>query len=204
MAIDPSILRAMQAAGASIDVIIAAVEADAALDASRMDDRRAKDAERQRRHRASRDVTVTERDITDAADCPLSLSPNENNSNPHTHTPEENTPARKASDFPRPVWADAAVWADFLKNRKRKRLPNTATAHKGLLEDVQRLQTPEWPPGRLLEHAAKKGWGAIYEPEEMKNAQPIKRNFPDKPSLVSTARNVAERLEAEHRAYGGH
>jgi hypothetical protein len=35
-------------------------------------------------------------------------------------------PARvKADPFPKPDWADAAVWADFLKNRKAKRKPNT-------------------------------------------------------------------------------
>ena len=69
MAIDPSILRAMQAAGATTDIIIAAVEADAAIDAQRLAEKRAKDAERQRKHRArnapSRDVTVTNGDERD-------------------------------------------------------------------------------------------------------------------------------------------
>lgn len=74
-------------------------------------------------------------------------------------------------DFPRPEWADPDVWVDFLKNRKAKRLRNTPTAHKGFLEDIARIATDEWPPGRLLLHATRKGWGAIYEPEEMKNGR---------------------------------
>lgn len=102
---------------------------------------------------------------------PLSLSPNENNSNPHTHTPGEIIPRARKGDFPKPDWADGEVWADFLKNRKAKRLQNTATAHKGFLEDIARIATDEWPPGRLLRHAATKGWGAIYEPDEMKHGR---------------------------------
>lgn len=64
--------------------------------------------------------------------------------------------------FPRPDWADPAVWSDFLENRKRKRLTNTATAHKGFLEDIARNTEPQWPPGRLLEEATRRGHGAIY------------------------------------------
>ena len=70
--------------------------------------------------------------------------------------------ARKADPFPRPDWADPAVWSDFLVNRKRKRCSNTATAHKGFLEDIARLVDPQWPPGRLLEVATRKGHAGIY------------------------------------------
>jgi hypothetical protein len=59
VSIDPAILKAMQAAGASIDVIIAAVEADAAIEEKRRDVRRANNAERQRRFKAKRKTVVT-------------------------------------------------------------------------------------------------------------------------------------------------
>lgn len=52
--IDPAVLRAMQAAGATIDVIIAAVEADAAKEAERVEAKRANNAERQRRFKAKK------------------------------------------------------------------------------------------------------------------------------------------------------
>jgi len=74
--------------------------------------------------------------------------------------------AREAGPFPRPDWADPQHWSDLLANRKRKSLPNTATAHKKLIADIHRLTDADWPPGRLLEHAAAKGWAAIYNPKD--------------------------------------
>ena len=58
------IIDAMIAAGASADVIAAAWKADLAQHEAKVEARRAKDAERQRRHRESRDVTVTGCDET--------------------------------------------------------------------------------------------------------------------------------------------
>lgn len=72
--------------------------------------------------------------------------------------------ARKADPFPKPEGVDPQVWLDFLANRKRKRMANTATAHKRLMDDLQRLADAEWPIPRLLEYAAAKGWGGIYDP----------------------------------------
>lgn len=69
---------------------------------------------------------------------------------------------RKADPFPRPDWADPAVWADFMTNRKRKRASNTPTAHKAFLADIARHTDADWPPGRLLEVATAKGHAAIY------------------------------------------
>lgn len=71
-------------------------------------------------------------------------------------------PARKRDDFPKPDWADAQVWSDFLANRRRKKLANTPTAHKAFLDDIARLADDAWPPGRLLSVATGKGHGAIY------------------------------------------
>ncbi|WP_232313715.1 hypothetical protein, partial [Sphingobium sp. TCM1] len=77
----------------------------------------------------------------------------------------EITPARKADDFPKPEWADPQVWADFMLNRKRKRMTNSATAYRGFLRDIEKHTDADWPPGRLLEHAAAKGWASINAPE---------------------------------------
>ncbi|HLZ78829.1 MAG TPA: hypothetical protein VKQ09_05770 [Sphingomonas sp.] len=74
-----------------------------------------------------------------------------------------------ADPFPRPDFADPQHWADFLANRKRKKLPNTATAHARLLSDIARLADEEWPPGRILQHAAERGWAGIYDPRENGN-----------------------------------
>jgi hypothetical protein len=86
------------------------------------------------------------------------------------------TPPAKISraSFPMPEGVNPEAWKDFLTNRKRKKMPNTATAHKKLMDDLNRLADAEWPIPRLLEHAAAKGWGGIYDPRnqrELGNAQ---------------------------------
>ncbi len=99
MAIDAAVLDALVKAGATAEMIVAAVTADQAKDEARREARRANNAERQRRFKARR---RDEDEASGNADnalpsvnnaTPLSLPPNENNSNPPTHTPE-NKPAR--------------------------------------------------------------------------------------------------------------
>lgn len=93
-------------------------------------------------------------------------------------------PVRDA--FPRPDWASAQVWSDFLANRRKKRLSNTPTAHKALLRDIARMADDAWPPGRLLEAATAKGWGAIY------------------PSIKDTADAQSSRTQGNHGRPSGH
>lgn len=71
-----------------------------------------------------------------------------------------------ANPFPRPEWADKQHWADFKLNRKRKRLTDSATAYSAFLAAIEKHRSDEWPPPRLLEYAAGRGWGSINEPEE--------------------------------------
>ena len=51
-----------------------------------------------------------------------------------------------------------------MANRKSKRLPNTPTALAGILRDIAKFSDDEWPPGRIVQHAAERGWGAIFDP----------------------------------------
>jgi len=78
-------------------------------------------------------------------------------------------PRGAAKVFPMPEGAKVEHWKDFLANRKRKRAANTATAHAKLLADLARLSDDEWPPGRLIEHAAAQGWAGIYDPRGTEN-----------------------------------
>lgn len=165
---------------------VAMLIAEKQLAAKAIDDRRTKDRERQNRKR-SRDVTechVTERDVTENPSLsrpPLSSPQTPQQTPPtHTHPGLDSAPTRKAppakprkdDPFPRPDWADPQVWADFLANRKRKNLPNTATAHAKLLRDIDALIDPEWPPGRLLEAIAARGWAAAYDPRDHNDRPP--------------------------------
>ncbi|MGT2515635.1 hypothetical protein ACVOMT_16625 [Sphingomonas panni] len=67
--------------------------------------------------------------------------------------------------FPMPDGVDATHWRDFLANRARKRLPNTASAHARLMNDLDRLADHDWTIPRLIQHAAERGWAGIYDPK---------------------------------------
>lgn len=86
-------------------------------------------------------------------------------SSPEASPPPKTRP-KAADPFPKPEWANEQHWLDFLANRKRKRLPNTATAYTRMLTDIDRLADAEWPPGRILQAAAERGWAGIYDPRE--------------------------------------
>ena len=67
--------------------------------------------------------------------------------------------------FARPDGVDPQAWKDFLANRKLKRMKNTPTAHKRMMDDIRRLERKGWSAAELIQHAAEKGWGGIYEPD---------------------------------------
>lgn len=70
-----------------------------------------------------------------------------------------------AGDFPRLTISDDALWRDFLKNRKTKRLPNTATAHERLKRDLAEMaKQVGWSEAAVFRACVEKGWGAIYDP----------------------------------------
>lgn len=70
----------------------------------------------------------------------------------------------RARAWPCPEGVDPQHWRDFLANRKTKRLTNSETARIGVLADIERLTDDAWPPGKLVELAARKGWGSINPP----------------------------------------
>lgn len=124
------------------------------------------------RHQASHSVTC------DAGDAQVTLgdanpSPDKSPPDPQKLTPTPHThegPAPDAPATPR-AWAcpadvDPGHWRDFRANRRKKRLTDTATAYAAQLRLLERFATAEWPPGRLVEKAAEKGWGTIVDPTE--------------------------------------
>lgn len=153
------------------------------------DDAAARRRERDKSYQAQKRAERRQKSAESADDndaTPLPLPPNDNNSNPPTPTPENTTPReREAADahvtdwlawfdkhpFPRPHWSEARLWADLLKNRKTKRLTNTVTAYVQLLEKAADLaKRTGWPPGEVLRSCVAKGWGAIFETDQIKAA----------------------------------
>lgn len=166
MALKAEVLDALLDAGASAEMIVAAIKADMAQDELRREAKRSSNAERQQRYRDKRKNRKSRGSNADNALRPVT-PPIEDNHTPSVLSPngEKHSTAKPRDPFPMPEWCeDEQVWADFLANRKRKRLPNTPTAHKGFLDDIARISSPEWPPWRLLKHATAKGWGGIYDP----------------------------------------
>ena len=181
-------MRLLVEKGLSAEDILAIAET---MDAPK---KRSAAAERQARYRervkaADHNETVTDnvtRDDNAVISAPLSPSPKEINSNPHPHTPEHKPRARKADDFPCPDWCDGEVWRDLKANRKTKKLTNTPTAHKRFVAAIEGMADAHWPPGRLVEAIAAKGWGGPHDPREDRNP----RN--DNRKQANSGRNTAE------------
>lgn len=75
--------------------------------------------------------------------------------------------SRNRTPYPCPEGVDPAHWRDFLANRKPKKL--TETAYRGIIRDLETHSDAEWPPGRLVQHAAEKGWFGIHDPRKNQN-----------------------------------
>jgi len=206
MSIIATAVKHLIAAGVSGDDLVRAIaEMEAELPAARdaaADRRREKDriyqANKRRQKSAESADSADEGDDTPFPAPAPSFPPDPQTNPTPTHTHGDDISRARKADFPKPDWADAQVWADFLANRKRKRLANTATAHKRFLADIAALADEEWPPGRLLEHAVARGWGAIFDPRNRNEHHVANRpdRRPQEPvdSLVRTvARRQAER-----------
>lgn len=195
-----------------------------AAEEARREAKRANNAERQRRfrerhadHSNASNALQRVTDVTGVTDPSLSRPPNENISNPPTDTHPEPSPApaptrARADDFPRLDCASPELWQDFLRNRKLKRLPNTAAAHRRLVRDLDAMVARTgWPPGRVFEACVEQGWGAIYETDAMKGEVNERQTGFDRgqqrpqfarQSTSDIGREVARRLEAETNCHG--
>lgn len=135
--IEPSVLRAMLAAGATAEMIVSVVEADYEAEAAKKAVKRAQDAERQRRnrHAESRDVTECPRDmmesrlVTDGEKVPphppiKTITPRETKVSLPPPPSKTNRGTRLSQDWspPEPLW-------------------QKAVADLGLAEDVLRFET---------------------------------------------------------------
>ena len=161
MTIKPEVLDALLAAGATAEMIVAAVKADLASEAERVERRRDNNAERQRRFKA-KNKQVTEDNagnalpgVTPSLSRPLSpqtpLTPT------HTH-PEYNTRARKGPVPAKPEGVSSQTWADFLALRKQKRADLSQTALAGIEREAVKAG---WSLESALAECVARGWQAF-------------------------------------------
>lgn len=196
--------EAMAAAGAPLEAILVALKALEAKDAEiaeregQVAEKRAKDAARKRAERhAARNVhgQSTDSPETVQANPSLSLPLSPQTPQTPTHTHPDIYPARKGRDFPMLDCTDAETWGDFLRNRKAKRLPNTATARRKLESDLAEVSARTgWPPGEVFAACVAKGWGAIYDPRETTNDRPKQRPSTARETTGETAYRIAAEL----------
>lgn len=161
MTIKPEVLDALLAAGATAEMIVAAVKADLASEAERVERKRDNNAERQRRFKA-KNKQVTEDNagnalpgVTPSLSRPLSpqtpLTPT------HTH-PEYNTRARKGPVPAKPEGVSSQTWADFLALRKQKRADLSQTALAGIEREAVKAG---WSLESALAECVARGWQAF-------------------------------------------
>lgn len=162
MSLIATAVKHMIAAGMDADAIVAAV---ADMEAE-ITPTKSKGAERQARYRernkTSQSVTSDDSDAN-----PSPLCPPLDKETPPTPPKEINPPPISPQPFPRLPIADAGLWADFLKNRKAKRLPNTATAHERLKRDLAAMASQTgWTEAAIFRACVERGWGGIYDPTD--------------------------------------
>lgn len=120
-----------------------------------------------------------------------------NTSEPKGSSVEEER-APKPFSCPAGMGIDPQHWKDFLANRKRRRLVNSVTAYEGQLRALNDYATDLWPPGRLVQKAAEKGWGSIVNPLEFEKQNGQHRPANDRPDGIQNVRlRAAVELDAE-------
>lgn len=209
-----ALIRDMAAAGASPEAIAIAVEAieraqvaaDAPRAAARERKRKQRERDRERERDMSRDshAPVTGQGCDIPAPSPSPLPPPCTPHQPHAPTPtREGNPARtrKGGAWPCPDGIDPQHWADLQANRRAKRMALTPTALEHQLRQIEKFTSDEWPPGRIVRHAAAKGWAAIHDPREPHENRNGKRpHNDDRPRSRGLLGAV---LDAEHDSRAG-
>lgn len=222
MSLHPSVLDALLEAGATAEMIVAAVKADATLEQSRIESRRAKDRERQRRHRLSRGVTVTDCDSTDKPsplNAPPKKAPDPKNTPPLISPQPRVESARDpmgilweivnaiAEDvrkrLPPPVGVTKDQWSAFRKQRKKAL---TDRAYLMICKKLNTLAEAGWPPGEMIDLAIERGWETVFEPKDQRNGQSasnitsLRGHRPDPALDLLRAATAAEDRENSCRA----
>ena len=189
---------------ADAEVLAALSRVGSAQDAGRAS-ARARTGKSELKNTENNDLGVTDVPTDDGT--PVGTNHNHN----HKEDKEEEakaSPSQRANvlrDFPKPDWADAQVWSDFLRNRKTKKATNTPTAYRQFISSIEQFASDEWPPGRLLAHAAARGWAIIVDPKEYRNGrpQPAPTTAPSGRAMGRTeaaGRAAAERVIAAQQA----
>jgi hypothetical protein len=191
-----AIIDAMVTSGCTPEQIAAVVKAVEAERDQAADDKRRKDAERQRRHRMSRDVTVTsvmshDELVTPSPEVfPHTPFPNPNPVNPSKKNPkgfQKGSPSQAFSEVLRPDVAEAVV-----EHRQRIRKPLTARAAELLAGKFGACPDPNAAAETMIAN----GWQG-FEPEWLERQQPRGQPPPKPKSVAELAWELAKGFDSE-------
>jgi len=176
MSLSASVIEAMAHAGATIEMIVAAVRAAEADDEAKRAEKRSKDAERQRNRRArlavSRDVTLVTRDT------PSPFLPSDKESSP-TPPKENNSPLTPALDEPRERFANPAVVLqsvvdpllarEFCDHCSQAGRRLTAQSARGVVGTLRQVEADGGDRSAALRFAMGQGWTAGFGVDWLRN-----------------------------------
>jgi hypothetical protein len=127
--------------------------------------RRAKDRAYQAdKRRQNRQISADSDDAVGSNERDILTSREDLPQEPNGSLPQGAKRTKSAVRWSCPLGVQPGHWSDFLANRSRKRCAQTQTAYDAVLADIAKFADDEWPPGRLVEHAAAKGWASINDP----------------------------------------
>lgn len=197
-----AIIDAMLAAGCTAEQLAAVVKAQEAERERIADEKRARDAERQRRHRLSRNVTVTSVMSQDETVTPFpspEVFPRTPfpNPNPNPEIPSKKEP--KGSQKGSPFEALSAVLRvetarAVVEHRQRIRKP--LTAHAAELLARKFAQCPD--PNAAADAMVVNGWQG-FDPSWL-NRPNARGSPPSKPTYTDAANEIIEEIRRNERA----
>jgi hypothetical protein len=174
MSLDPAIFRALVANGATPEMLLAVVEASAAVDEARKESKRANNSERQSRFRERNNASNALLAVTecDGVTPPPLLDKKETSPTPPkekiNHSPRVCIAlTRKAGGFGPPEGVELASWNAFAKQRRK---PIGEVAYARICKTLDESRESGWPPGELIDTATERGWETIFTPTEAPKA----------------------------------
>lgn len=194
----PEALDALVAAGATAEMIVAAVKADMVADETRKVERRAKDAERQRKsrtnrrgHGKSRGVTVTECDpLNEYISKPV---PSETK----VSSGSEKRARGQKSQIEIPDWIPRESWDGWQAMRRGKGAKTEGRAITLAIGELEKLRRDGHDPGAVLDQSTLKNWTGLFPLKDAQNGRlPATGTFRPEPAMDLKRRAEAE-LAAE-------
>lgn len=168
-----AIVKALIDAGATPQMILAAVEADERCQTEKEALRREATRQRVRRYRDNKKLIENNDVVTDVTVTNVSsvTNPSDGFPNPSLtppHSPKEKPPkgVKKKNPFLLPDWIPVEPWEALLETRAKKKAPSTDYAMWRIVGKLEEYRAKGHDPTKLLNEAVEKGWQTVFEPKE--------------------------------------